>query len=84
MNEPKKTPNEITTCKEVMYHICDNLGEELDSPKCIAIKEHLDKCENCRTYFKSVETTIEFYRKYNVKLSDEAHNKLLEFLGLSE
>ena len=59
MNEHKPT------CKEVMSHICDNLGEELDSPKCIEIKAHLETCENCRHYFKSVETTIQFYKKYD-------------------
>jgi predicted anti-sigma-YlaC factor YlaD len=75
--------NEIT-CKEVMNHICDNLGEELNSPKCIAIKEHLESCETCQSYFKNVEATIEFYKKYNVTLPDDAHNRLLSFLGLKE
>ena len=28
-------------CKEVMSHICDSLGEDLDSPKCVDIKTHL-------------------------------------------
>jgi len=78
----KMENNHIVTCPEVMSHICENLGEELDSPKCIAIKKHLDECENCRNYFKSVETTIEFYKYYNVKLPDEGHERLLDFLGL--
>ena len=78
MNEHKPT------CKEVMSHICDNLGEELDSPKCIEIKSHLENCENCRNYFHSVETTIQFYKKYDVKISEEAHNRLIDFLGLKE
>ncbi len=72
------------TCKEVMVHICDNLGEELNSPKCMEIKAHLDSCETCQHFFKSVEDTIQFYRKYNVKLTEEAHNRLIEFLGLKE
>lgn len=80
-----KTPKDIApTCKEVMMHICDNLGEELDSPKCTAIKEHLETCETCQHYFHSVENTIQFYKKYDVKISDDAHNRLVEFLGLKE
>lgn len=71
-------------CKEVMHHICDNLGEDLDSPRCVEIKSHLDGCESCQTYFKSVDNTIQFYKKYNVKLTDEAHNRLIDFLGLKE
>jgi predicted anti-sigma-YlaC factor YlaD len=70
------------TCKEVMNHICDSLGEQLNSPRCIEIQNHLQNCEVCQNYFKSVETTIEFYKKYNVNLPDEAHNRLLNFLGL--
>lgn len=69
-------------CKDVMAHICDNLGEELNSEKCILIKSHLENCENCLHYFNSIETTIEFYKKYNVNISDDAHKRLIEFLGL--
>lgn len=72
------------TCLEVMSHICDNLGEELNSPRCIAIKNHLENCDACKSYFKSVETTIDFYKKYNVSLPEQAHNRLMSFLGLSE
>ncbi len=78
MNEDK------ITCKEVMNHICDSLGEDLDSPKCIAIKNHLDECQNCSNYFKSVEKTIEFYKKYDVEIPKEAHTRLLDILGLDE
>ena len=76
--------NENIACKEVMAHICDNLGEDLESPNCMLIKKHIEECENCNHYFKSVETTIEFYKKYNVKISEEAHNRLMECLGLSD
>lgn len=78
MNENK------TSCKEVMAHICDNLGEELNSPKCLEIKSHLQNCEHCRKYFTSIESTIEFYKKYNVTVSEEAHNRLLDCLGLDK
>ncbi len=78
MNENK------STCKEVMAHICDNLGEELNSAKCVSIKAHLESCENCKHYFDSVETTIDFYKKYNVTLSDDAHKRLMDCLGLKD
>ena len=76
MNEEK------VTCKVVMDHICENLGEDLNSEKCIAIKNHLDECKDCKNYFNSVEQTIEFYRKYNINLPGEAHERLLNALGL--
>ncbi|MGE5498706.1 MAG: zf-HC2 domain-containing protein [Syntrophothermus sp.] len=72
------------TCKDVMEHICDNLGEELNSPRCRAIKSHLESCNGCQNYKTSVETTINFYRQYNVELPDGAHSRLITFLGLGD
>lgn len=73
-----------TTCKDVMNHICDSLGEDLDSSKCIEIKKHLEECDGCQKYFNSVEDTIKFYKLYNVEISNDAHNRLLDCLGLRE
>jgi predicted anti-sigma-YlaC factor YlaD len=67
-----------------MNHICENLGEEIDSPRCASIKAHLDKCEGCQKYFNSVDTTIQFYKNYNVKISSDAHNRLMDFLDLND
>ena len=78
MNESK------VSCKEVMNHICDSLGEELDSPKCISIKAHLSECSNCRNYFTSVEKTIKFYRMYNIEVPEESHKNLMKKLGLED
>ena len=69
-------------CKVVMNHICENLGEDLNSEKCIAIKNHLNECDDCKNYFNSIEQTIEFYRKYNINLPGEAHDRLISALGL--
>jgi predicted anti-sigma-YlaC factor YlaD len=77
MNEIKKV-----TCKTVMDHICENLGEDLDSEKCRAIKNHLDECADCKNYFSSIEQTINFYKKYNINLPHEARERLLNVLGL--
>lgn len=72
------------TCKEVMHHVCESLGEDLNSSHCAAIKSHLDECEGCQNYFKSVESTIDFYKKYNIELTNDGHNRLMSFLGLKE
>jgi predicted anti-sigma-YlaC factor YlaD len=71
-------------CKEVMKHVCDTLGEDLNSEKCIAIKDHLDNCSGCSNYFKSVEMTIDFYKKYNVEIPQSAHDRLMDVLGINE
>jgi len=73
---------EKITCKDVANHICESLGEDLNSPKCLAIKQHLETCETCRNYFNSVKTTI--HQDYNVELPEDVHKRLMACLGLSD
>lgn len=75
---------ENVTCKDVMHHICESLGEELNSARCVAIKNHLDECDGCKSYFKTVELTIDFYKKYNVEMPNDAHVRLMSFLDLKD
>ena len=72
------------TCKDVMDHICDSLGEELESQKCVEIKKHLSECSNCQHYFSSVEKTIDFYKKYDLDVSEDCHQRLMKKLGLDD
>lgn len=80
MSEPKIKID----CMNVMSHICMSLNEELDSPRCREIKVHLENCEACQSYYKSVEKTIDYYRKYELDLPDGAHNRLMKTLNLDE
>ncbi len=76
--------NHKPTCKDVMNHICDNLGEDLDSPKCTEIKTHLEHCGKCQKYYKSIQLTIQTYRTYEVKITEDVHDNLMKFLGLDD
>lgn len=71
-------------CHEVMHHICDNLGEDLQSDRCRSIKSHLDSCTCCQNYFNSIKKTIEYYQAYNAELPIGAHNRLLDLLDLPD
>jgi len=75
---------EKVSCKEVMRYVCECMAQDISSERCIALKEHLESCENCKQYFKSVELTIDCYRKYNVELPENAHKKLMNFLNLPD
>ena len=70
------------TCKEVADYICETLAEDINSPHCVEIKEHLEHCVVCSGYFKSVNDTIAFYKNYNVEPTDECHERLMKYLNL--
>jgi anti-sigma factor RsiW len=70
------------TCKEIAEHICSELDEKLDSPRCRRIKEHLALCPNCAAYLDSMKKTVKLYRKYPTpKLSIQCKKKLFSTLG---
>jgi anti-sigma factor RsiW len=65
-------------CSEVYLHICDNLDEEINSPRCRAIKQHLEECPDCRAYLASLKKTIVLYKSLPVpRVSRQAHRDLL-------
>lgn len=75
---------EKVSCKEVMRYVCECLAQDTSSDRCIALKDHLEECQECKEYFKSVELTIDCYRKYSVDLPENAHKKLMNFLKLGD
>ena len=44
----------------------------------------MESCSSCQKYFESVDSTVKFYKKYNVELDNEGHNRLLSVLGLDD
>lgn len=49
-------------CAEVYLHICDNLDQDIDSPRCREIKKHLVTCPDCVAYLDSLKKTVALYR----------------------
>ncbi len=71
-------------CKETYHYICDNLDADINSPKCRAIKKHLDSCPDCAAYLDSLKKTILLYRKETgptVSLSTE--KRLFKIINLA-
>ncbi len=65
-------------CSEVYLHICDNLDEEINSPRCREIRDHLEACPDCQAYLTSLKKTIVLYKSLPVpRVSREAHRALL-------
>lgn len=49
-------------CTDVYRHICDNLDQDINSPRCRAIKKHIASCPDCLSYLESLKTTVALYR----------------------
>jgi anti-sigma factor RsiW len=70
-------------CNDVYVHVCDSLDENLDSPKCRAIKKHLAKCPDCQSYLQSVKTTIALYKAAPApRMPMRAHRELFKTLAV--
>jgi predicted anti-sigma-YlaC factor YlaD len=71
-------------CKEAYAHICDNLDADLNSPKCIEIRKHLESCSDCSAVLDSVKKTVYLYRTSpNPDLPDAIHQRLIKTLDLA-
>ena len=72
------------TKEELMKYICSILGENLEFFKNDEMKKLVANREECKKLLKSLDITIECYRNYNVEVSKETHDRLINFLGLEE
>jgi predicted anti-sigma-YlaC factor YlaD len=76
--------NKTVSCKKMYTHICDNLDQDIDSPKCRAIKRHLDDCPNCLVYLDSLKKTIILYREYpNPKMPKSIRRQIFSKLKIT-
>lgn len=66
-------------CTGTLRQICENLGENLGSDKCRAIREHLRTCKNCSAYLDSLKKTGSLYRLYPTPTLTRTARKLPHF-----
>lgn len=68
-------------CTDVYLHICDNLDQDINSPRCRQIKKHLATCPDCRAYLDSLKKTVALYRAVPApRAPRSAHAGLLKAL----
>jgi len=72
------------SCKRVYRFICENLDQTMDSPRCRAIRKHLDDCPDCRTYLDSLKKTVVLYTMLpSPKVPNRVHRKLFRTIALA-
>lgn len=65
---------------KIMDELCNYLGEDLDSPMCQELKEHVDNCEVCQEYLRSVKGTVYILKKLQEekKVPDVVVDKIVQ------
>lgn len=70
-------------CKGIYKHICENLDEDLGSPKCREIKRHLEACPDCQAFLDALKKTVLLYRAMPTPhVSGSTRRKLYKVINL--
>jgi predicted anti-sigma-YlaC factor YlaD len=70
------------TCKEIQELICTHFEEDPDSPRCIAMREHLAHCPDCGRYCDSIDKLVAIYRASAPGFPEHAKEELLKTIGV--
>lgn len=71
-------------CKKVYTYICEHLDENMNSPRCRAIKRHLDGCPDCQAYLDSVKKVVSLYRMVPTpEVPSAVHKKLIKTINVT-
>jgi len=72
-------------CKHFLDRICDELAEDINSPLCQEMREHLKHCEMCCTSLESMRLTVKLFKKlYDENVPDDINTKFWKKLGLTK
>jgi predicted anti-sigma-YlaC factor YlaD len=72
--------------KKMVEQICDFMGEDIDSPACQEVADHLNMCPTCKVYFDTVKKTVTLCREMDdeKKVPEDVNNRLFKVLNLDE
>lgn len=62
------------------------MGEDLDTPVCKEVAEHLESCPNCKVYLDTVKKTVTLCQETEKKeqIPEEIKNRLFKVLNLGD
>jgi hypothetical protein len=64
-------------CKEALNAICELEDVSDLTPLDKKYNDHLKSCKKCKSYISSLNSTIDLYKTYNVKLPSDIQKKIL-------
>lgn len=69
-------------CPDVYLFICDNLDQDINSPRCREIRKHLEGCTDCSAYLESLKKTVVLYRSFPAPhLPRRVHTQLVKAIN---
>jgi len=68
--------------KKRILNICTELGEDMDSPACQKLREHVKSCPDSAAFVDSVKKTIRLFQRYSPEPDKEVSGRLLDRLEL--
>lgn len=70
--------------KKYLLEICEKVDQDITSPTCKKLREHLEHCPDCAAYYDSLKKTIVLYRDYDVEMKGSRVKEILARLDLDE
>jgi hypothetical protein len=70
--------------KNRIKQICDLMGEDLDSPACQEMMEHVNACPTCKVYYDTMKKTVFLCRENDCPedVPDDVNKRLMKVLDL--
>jgi len=70
-------------CLHTINKICEELGEDINSPLCKEVEEHLKSCPKCCAHVNSVRKVVKLYQRLeNEDVPEAVDNRLWKVLNL--
>ena len=72
--------------KKMVEQIWDFMGEDIDSPACQEVADHLKLCPTCKVYFDTVKKTVTLCRDMDndTTVPEEVTSRLYKVLNLED
>lgn len=72
-------------CTENIHQICEALGEDIDSPLCKEIQEHLAQCPTCCAEVDSIKRVVHLYQRLgDAEVPESVDQRLWKVLNLQK
>ena len=72
-------------CLNTLDQICEALGEDIDSPLCKEIEEHLKDCPKCCAHVDSIKKVVHLYQRVeNDEIPEAVDERLWKVLNLQK